>query len=65
MKKKPLWDTGAQGMASQKVTDLQGWALPLVFPIPVTMSHSPLTAALKEEGRLMGHLTLPNSQRTE
>lgn len=53
------------GMTSQKVTDLQGWALPLVFPIPVTMSHSPLTAALKEEGRLMGHLTLPNAQRTE
>lgn len=62
---KSLWDTDAQGTASQKVTDLQGWVLPLVFPIPLTMSHSPLTAALKEEGRLTGHLTLPNTQRTE
>lgn len=47
-------DTDAEGTASQKATDLQGWALPLVFPVPPTVSHSPLTAALKEAGKLVG-----------
>lgn len=69
MRKSLARDIDAQGTASQKATDLQGWALPLVFPIhsdfPVTVSHSTLTAALKEAGKLVGPLTLPDIQRTE
>lgn len=58
-------DTDAQGTAGQKATDLQGWALPLVFPVPLTASRSTLTAALKEVGKVAGPLTLPDIQRTE
>ena len=64
-KKSLARDTDAQGTASQKATDLQGWALPSAFPVPLTVSHSTLTAALKEVGKVAGPLTLPDIQRTE